>query len=109
MPWATNQDKIVRDLRKKGDKNAIDDHFKNNSGDKYIDYFREKYNDYDQKENYYLMQWKYQHKRWNFTNCPIFFDTGDGFLYMSIESIKIWNGFVVKRFNKESFIERFLF
>jgi competence CoiA-like predicted nuclease len=108
MPWALNQGKLRRELSKKGDIDAEAEFLKDRSGDNYIEQFQKKYNGYSSIENYYLMEWKYQHKRWNHTKCPLFFDTGDEFVYMVIESVKIWNGFVVKRFQKKIFVDRFL-
>lgn len=53
------------------------------------------------------MEWKYQHKRWNEVRMPLFFDIGDSFVYRCIESIKIWNGFIVKRYSKEIFLNHY--
>lgn len=53
------------------------------------------------------MIWKYQHKCWNITTVPLFFDLGDEFIYMNKEILKIGYGFLVKRFYKSEFIEKY--
>jgi len=56
------------------------------------------------KGNYILMVWKHQHRRWNYAELPLFFDIGDEFVYQCIENIKIWNGFIVKKYSKKNFV-----
>lgn len=107
MPWATESDRINNRLIKEGKEKEAKEHRSDRSGDDYINYFEKKYYSYSDKQDYFLMQWKYQHKRWNTANAPLFFDLGDEYLYMSIESIKIWNGFMVKRFLRSTFIEKY--
>lgn len=108
MPWARDQDRIIRDLIKQDKDDEVSKLLDNCPGDAYIEMFEKKYKSYSKKEDYFLMQWKYQHKRWNHTRCPLFFDIGDDYLYMNIEKIEIWNGFVVKRFPKMEFVLRFI-
>lgn len=107
-PWATNQDRIIRELRKQNKDAEVSELINNCPGDSYIEAFEKKYKNHSKLEDYFLMQWKYQHKRWNYTRSPLFFDIGDDYLYMNIETIQIWNGFVVKRFSKKDFISRFI-
>jgi competence CoiA-like predicted nuclease len=108
MPWARDHDRIVNELRKQGKEDEADKFIDECQGDEYIEKFEVRYKKHSKKEDYFLMQWKYQHKRWNRTNCPLFFDIGDEYLYMSVESIEIWNGFIVKRFPKFEFVSRFI-
>lgn len=107
LPWATNQDRIVRELRKQGKDKEVSDYLNNRTDDVYIEEFEKRYS-HSRSDEYFLMQWKYQHKRWNHTGSPLFFDAGDDYIYMNIETIKIWNGFIVKRFDKREFISRFI-
>jgi hypothetical protein len=53
------------------------------------------------------MIWKYQHKRWDKASMAMFFDLNDTYIYFCIESVKISNAFIVKRFVKEKFVAHY--
>lgn len=67
----------------------------------------EKYIKDSETNDYYLMEWKHEHKRWKEVSLPIFFDIGDGFIYRSVYPITYWKGFIVKRYEKEFFIAHY--
>jgi hypothetical protein len=108
MEYAKDHDRKVKQLERQGKLDDAKTLRNSSSEEKYINWFTGKYDSYSDKDDYYLMQWKYQQKRWNTTKVPLFFDLGDEFVYMNIETIKIWNGFLVKRFSKSKFIEKYI-
>lgn len=59
------------------------------------------------KHKYLIMIWKYKHKRWKSSELPLFFDIGDDNLYRNIEDIKYGNGFLVKKYSKQRFINKY--
>jgi competence CoiA-like predicted nuclease len=97
MPWSRDLDNKFNKLKKEGKIEEALNTRKHGPGDEYIRDFEEKYNLYTTGCPYMLMQWKYQHKRWNYAKMPLLFDAGDGFLYRSVECIEIWNGFLVEK------------
>ncbi|WPZ00076.1 competence protein CoiA [Christiangramia sp. OXR-203] len=105
--WAKREDAKYRKLKKEGRLKEAEEVRKDNSGWKYIDYFEKKYFPYTAKNDYYLMVWKYQHKRWDEAKTPIFFDMGGDSIYYLIESFKIGNGFIIKRFDKTDFLDHY--
>lgn len=107
MPWAKKQDSLIKKLEEEQKYDLRDKLKMDNTGDNYIIDFEKKYSKNNSKQDYYLMEWKYQHKRWTLTNSPMFFDLGDEYMYMKIEAIKIWSGFIVKRFTKNEFIQKY--
>lgn len=106
-PWAINQDKKCRKLRKEGKLEEAENLRIDNSGWDYFNAFEKKYYSHSVKENYFLMIWKYQHKRWEEASMPMFFDLNDGYIYLCIESVKNTNAFIVKRFKKEKFVQHY--
>jgi len=56
---------------------------------------------------YLLMIWKHKHNRWKHAKSPLFFDIGDEFFYRCIENIRYGNGFIVKKYSKQSFISKY--
>lgn len=103
-PWAINQDAKYRKLKKEGKLDEAEKLRKDISGWEYLQHFEKKYTQHSYDENYFLMVWKYQHKRWDKTSMPMFFDLDDNYLYLCIESVKVSNAFIVKRFLKEEFM-----
>ena len=107
MRWANDWDRKRSQLEKAGNFEKVNQMLASKWEDQYINSFEKKYKSNCKKDDYYLLQWKYQHKRWNNNSVPLFFDLGDEFIYLSIEPIKIWNGFVVKQFTKLRFIQKY--
>lgn len=108
--WQPNLNKRIKELRNIG--NYFEAEKIKNEEDEYYSYLYNKYYFHNShlvnaEDDYFLLEWKYQHKRWNYTSAHLFFDLGDSYVYMVLESIKIWNGFIVKRFKKEKFISKY--
>ncbi len=106
-PWAIKEDAKYRQLKKEGKIEEAEKLRKDRSGWDYLQTLEKKYSQYSFRENYFLMIWKYQHKRWDMASMPIFFDLNDAYIYFCIESIKVSNSFIVKRFLKEDFIAHY--
>lgn len=66
-----------------------------------------KISDYNPKQVYILLVWKYKQKRWSYSKKPLFFDVGDDFVYRSFENLKFGNGFIVKKYSKELFLTKY--
>lgn len=107
LPWANNSQWLLDELKQ----NYIDIDGYLLEEDKPIMHYMYQFEmlceSYNNNEDYFLLLWKYQHKRWNYPEMPIFFDLGDEFIYMNIESMKYWNGFLVKRFLRSDFIRKY--
>lgn len=108
--WFTRVDLRRREIKKKGN-SPIDD--KNEmelfeSEDEYTSSYVDKYYPRTNNPDYFLMSWKFRHKRWEKTRSPMFFDVGDEYVYQNIESIKIANCNVVKRYLKTKFIDHYM-
>jgi competence CoiA-like predicted nuclease len=71
---------------------------------KYKTKFFEPNSDYDSR---LYLAWKRQHKHWNYASRPIFFDCGIEFIYMVTDNWKQGNGFIVKRFMRTDFINKY--
>ena len=54
-----------------------------------------------------IMQWKHQHKRWNYNNKPTFFDFGGEHIYLRLEIIPMLNIFIVKPYSKIKFVTHY--
>jgi len=57
--------------------------------------------------DYFLMNWKFRHKRWETSKSPMFFDIGDDYVYQNIEFIALVNCYLIKRYPKVIFIEHY--
>ena len=107
LPWAKNQDRLIRQLKQEGKLAEAELLRKDKEGWNYLQDFEKRYSNGDFKKDFFVMTWKYQHKRWNAVQMPLFFDLGDDYLYRSIEPIKVWNGFIVKRYAKQDFLSHY--
>lgn len=107
LPWAINQDKKFRELKRAGKIDEAENLRRDFSEWDYLQNFEKRYSEGGFKSDYFLMVWKYQHKRWNITSKPVFFDLNDGSLYMVVESIKVWNGFIVRQISRELFVSHY--
>lgn len=106
-PWAVNQDRMYRELKKDGKITEAENLRSDNTEWHYLQEFEKKYRYGKFKEDYRLMTWKYQHKRWNSATKPLFFDINDGYIYYVIEAINVWSGFIVKRFKIDHFVSHY--
>jgi len=65
------------------------------------------YYDQSKNPNYFLMNWKFRHKRWEVAKSPLFFDVGDDYVYQKIEIIGKANCCLVKRYLKVTLISHY--
>lgn len=65
------------------------------------------FNDMAIHQDLFFLEWKHQHKHWNFTKTPLFIDTGNQEIYLVKENWEYGSGFIIKRYTKSDFINHY--
>jgi hypothetical protein len=66
------------------------------------------FNDLAIHKDLFFLEWKHQHKHWNFVKKPLFIDIGNQEIYLVKENLEYGSGFIVKRYSKTEFFRHYL-
>lgn len=65
------------------------------------------FNDLAIHKDLFFLEWKHQHKHWNFAKKSLYIDTGNQEIYLVKENWEYGGGFIVKRYSKSAFMSHY--